>query len=114
MNNRRTAARHPASIQLNISDLFRYGENGIHGLDTSVEVENISHSGLCFMTECILPVGYYFKAAIQFPGDSHPPVLTTLKIVRVDMIDRIHYLYGCEFIDLPEEVYRTIDACFSN
>lgn len=112
MYERRTCTRHPVSIMLSISDLFKQEHEGIHDLDTPIMLEDVSHSGLCFISECILPVDYYFNAKVTLEGSDVPPVFTTVRIVRTEIIDRTHYRYGCEFTNLSRELAQTIDDYF--
>ncbi len=102
---RRDSVRFPVSIRLSVSDLYRQDYSGIHNLDTPIEVENISKSGLCFVTEGIFPIGYYFDAALAFDGNEQKnAIFTTVKIVRSTAIDPTHYRYGCHFTTTPEHI----------
>lgn len=101
--------RQSVSIKLSISDLFRHDQNGIHGLDAQVKVEDISHSGLSFISECILPAGYYFNAALTIAQGSIETVFTTVKIVHVEIVDCSHYRYHSVFTDLPEDLAAIIN-----
>lgn len=102
MLDRRKEERRLASIQLSISDLFRQDNAVICDLDTPGIVNDISHSGLSFVSECVLPLDYFFNATITPEEPNSPPISATLKIVRVDIIDRTHYRYGCIFLDPPD------------
>lgn len=104
MKERRRTARYPVSIKLSICDLYRQDYSGIHGLETPIEVENISQNGLCFVTEGVLPIGYYFDATLAYQqpetleeNADKPPVFTTVKILYSKPLDHNHYRYGCEF-----------------
>lgn len=110
MLDRRKENRHPVSIQLFISDLFRKDQRGIHDLETPVKVEDISNSGLCFLSECVLPVDYYFNAKVVLAKHSISPIFTTVKIIHAEVVDRRHYRYGCEFTNLPKNLGAIIDA----
>lgn len=110
MDERRRHFRYPVTIQLNISDLFRKGFDGIHDLESPIEVADISCSGLCFVSECILPVGYYLNACVQIEPYSTPPAFTGIKILRVEFVNRTLYRYGCEFTNLPDDLLSIIDT----
>ena len=104
MKERRRNVRYPVSIKLSICDLYKQDYSGVHDLDTPIEVENISKGGLCFVTEGVFPVGYYFNAALAYrqpdasdDADENPMIFTTVKILNSRPLDHNHYRYGCEF-----------------
>ncbi len=104
MRERRRNVRYPVSIKLSICDLYKQNYSGVHELETPIEVENISISGLSFVTEGVLPVGYYFNASLAYeqPGapdsaNPNPLIFTTVKILYSKPLDHNHYRYGCEF-----------------
>ena len=102
---KRRSTRYPVSIKLSISDLYRQDNSGIHDLDTPIVVENISQGGLCFITEGVFPIGYYFDATLALINDDEQSsIFTTVKIVRSYAIDHKHYRYGCEFTTTPENI----------
>ena len=111
MEDRRRDFRYPVSIQLNISDLFTGESDGIHGLASPVEVADISRGGLCFISECILPVGYYLNASIRLCPGSTPPAFSGIRILRAEVIDRTHYRYGCPFTTILEDPGEIITSC---
>ena len=101
MQEKRRSKRLSAHIKLSISDLFKQNNNGIHGLEAPIEVTDISRHGVAFMSECVLPLDYYFNASVTLNQDT-PPLFTVVKIVRCEVLDKEHYLYGCEFTHLAE------------
>lgn len=108
MCERRKNTRHQASIKLFISDLFRQEEYGIYNLNTPVKVDQISRGGLSFVSDCVLPVDYYFHADICSQNNPYSTISTTLKIVRSEITDRTHCRYGCKFIDLTDEQWELL------
>lgn len=109
MIERRKNMRYPVSIKLSIVELYQQDNTGIQNLDSPIVVENISLSGLCFSTECVLPIDYYFNASLAFDQTDVPLVFTTVKILWVDVIDRTHYRYGCEFTNLSDDMKTIIE-----
>lgn len=109
MHERRKDTRYPVSVRLSISDFFKQGHGGIHDLDTPITLEDVSHSGLCFISECILPVGYFFNARVILEDRNIPPIFTTIKIIHVEIINRTNYRYGCSFTNPTEGLDEMID-----
>lgn len=109
MTEKRQHRRIPVTLHLKISDL--YSENklplGIHDLDSPIEIVDISTGGVAFISECVLPVGYFFDADLKL-DNSTTDVFTVVKIVRSNAIDHTHYLYGCEFTTQPEDLMELV------
>lgn len=109
MNERRKAERHPVHISLSICDLYQQNQDGISGLDTPIAVENLSRGGLCFVSEGIFPLNYYFNAALNL-DENTKPIFTIVKIIRSEIAERDLYRYGCEFTNLPEDYANLLDT----
>ena len=108
MTEKRRSTRHPIYLHLSICDLYKQDMIGIHDLDSPIHLENISRGGLCFRSECVLPTDYYFNASLN-TTDSADPVLTVVKIIRSEIIDRDEYRYGCEFTEMTEPLVSLLD-----
>ncbi len=111
MEEKRRSKRFPVHIELCICDLFKQDTTGIHDLDSPIEVIDISRHGIGFISQCILPVGYYFNAKLDLYDESTPSVFTVVKIVRCESHDRHHYRYGCEFAKPAEDIYAVLEMC---
>lgn len=111
MEERRRSKRIPVHIDLCICDLFKQDTTGIHDLDSPIEVFDISRHGIGFISECILPVGYYFNAKVDLYDEQIPTAFTVVKIVRCEAVDNRHYRYGCEFAKPAENIYTILDLC---
>ncbi|RDU23918.1 PilZ domain-containing protein [Anaerosacchariphilus polymeriproducens] len=102
MIEKRRSQRLPVNIKLTISDLYNQNNQGIHNLSSPIEVINISKYGIGFISECILPIGFYFNAKLSI-DKSEQPVFTIVKIIHNSPINKSEYRYGAEFTDLTPE-----------
>lgn len=109
MNERRKAERHPVHISLSVCDLYQQNQAGISGLDTPIAVENLSRGGLCFVSEGVFPLNYYFNAVLSL-DESEKPIFTIVKIIRCEIAERDLYRYGCEFTNLPADYAQLLDT----
>lgn len=102
---RRRNPRVNVSLHLSISDLYRQNPAlaDLKDLDSPIQIIDISLSGIAFITECVLPIGYFFDAALDTPAHKNK-VFTGVKIIRSDTLDHTRYLYGCEFTHQPENL----------
>lgn len=100
MEEKKRCKRVPVEIQLRISDLFRQDNVEIKNIDAPITVKNISKTGIGFISEAVLPVGYYFNAKIQL-GDKNSCLYSVVQIVRADEREDIVF-YGCQFVGRAE------------
>ncbi|MBO5373810.1 MAG: PilZ domain-containing protein [Lachnospiraceae bacterium] len=108
---KRTHPRIPVSMQLSISEFYKKDNplSGVRNLNSPIQVIDISRAGLAFISECVLPIGYYFNANLG-PDELLPhEVFTVIRIVHCRAVDAEHYLYGCEFTTQPEDLTELID-----
>lgn len=108
MIEKRTDERLPIGIKLTVSNLYKEDSNTIMDLSMGVEVTDISSKGIGFISECVLPVGYYFIANIELAEDL-PQIITDVRIIRSAAVDREHYHYGCEFVAISPSVKNMLD-----
>jgi hypothetical protein len=99
MEERRKHNRLPLKLELNISSLFKQDYEMIPNINESIEVCNISKSGIGFTCAHELPLNYYFDAKIQLTPDKY--FYAVLKIVRSEKSEE-GYSVGCEFIGLSD------------
>lgn len=109
MIEKRRSTRIPVQIHLSITDIYKQDNSGIHNLSAPIEVTDISVHGLGLITECILPLNYYFNASLIL--DEIPsPIQTIVKIIRMDVLDKDLYRYGCEFSGLSHKAQEALAA----
>lgn len=108
MEEKRAGERLPIGIKLSVSNLYKEDSNTIMDLDLNVEVTDISSKGIGFVSECVLPVGYFFIANIELATDL-PQIITDVRIIRSNAIDRTKYHYGCEFVAISPSVGKMLD-----
>ena len=83
MVERRRNPRIPITLHLSICDLYRENESltGLHNLNSPIRLTDISLSGIAFVSECVLPVGYFFNATLDTPNHEDK-VFSLVKIIR--------------------------------
>ena len=108
MEDRRRSPRLPVNMQLSISDLFTQNKISIQNLDSPIEVIDISALGIGFVSECVLPLNYYFNTRLEL-GDDGPSIISVVKIIRCEAVDRTHYHYGCQFTNPTKEFSNIIE-----
>ena len=65
---RRKYKRLPIELKLEVDEVFKQDNIVIKNLNASVSVFDISRSGIGFLSEASLPLGYYFRGRINL-GD---------------------------------------------
>ena len=108
MEEKRRARRMPIKLSLEISDLYKQDYVHVININAPIEVLNISKTGICFSSESILPVGYYFNANINL-GEKET-LRSVIKIIRSQPIDENLTMYGCEFVGMAEILSFIFDA----
>lgn len=108
MDEKRANKRLEIGIELSISDLYKENTNTIMDIDSPIEVTDISADGIGFISECILPIGYYFIANIELAREL-PQIITDVRILRSSAIDKTRYQYGCEFVSVSPRVKKMLE-----
>ena len=106
MEERRKSKRLPLKLELKISSLFKQEYELITDINESISVKDISKTGVGFISQHELPVGYYFDAKVQLTPDKY--FYAVLKILRVDKVDE-GYSVGCEFVGLADILSMRVD-----
>lgn len=97
---KRRHKRIKADLQLNVSSLFKQNNVLISNIDSPIDVINISKSGIGFEARSILPLDFYFNAALRL-GQEEDVLYCVVKIIRCQPIpDSDMFSYGCEFIGM--------------
>ena len=99
MKEHRHSKRVKVHLTLEVSSVFKQ-DNIKMDLNTPIEVNNISRTGIGFDTESELPLDYYFNAIIDF-GEPDEAIYAVVKIVRRRYLEDGRFNYGCEFVGLP-------------
>lgn len=98
MNDKRRSKRVKITLDLMVSSLFGQDNNKI-SIDSPIEVKDISKHGMGFVSKSILPLNYYFNAALNL-GTVDSTLYCVVKIIRCEPIDDDEYSYGCEFVGM--------------
>ncbi len=99
MKEQRRAKRTPIRINLEVSSVFKQGNVRVRYMHATIEICNISRNGIGFVTESILPIGYYFGAKLNFL-ETGKSLKCVAHIVRQSKEEDKKYFYGCEFVGL--------------
>lgn len=95
---KRRHKRVKVTLELFVSDIFDQDSDNLK-IDSPIEVKDVSRSGLGFITKCLLPMNYFFNAALAFEGlDSI--LQCVVKIIRCEALEDDEYSYGCEFVGM--------------
>ena len=93
---KRRFKRMKADLSLNVSSLFKQDNMEIKNLDSPIKVINISEGGIAFESKSMLPINFYFNAALNLGSETD-----TLYSIRSQAIEGTdNYLYGCEFVGM--------------
>jgi len=106
MEDRRKHRRLPIKLEIDIDKLFKQDNEIIHDINESIEVINISKTGIGFLCKDDLPLDYYFNAKIEF--DKFRYFYCVLKILRKEPMEGVN-LFGCEFVGLAEFLSNKVD-----
>lgn len=98
MEERRRAKRMPVTLTLDIINLYKQDNILVTNLHAPIEVVNISKTGIGFISESILPLGYYFNANINLINQD--TLRCVVKIIRSQPMEENKTLYGCEFVGM--------------
>lgn len=91
----RKEKRWPASLELEISSLFKQDNVKVENINAPIEVFDVSKTGIGFRTASTLPIGYYFNARLVL-GDNGA-LNCVVRIIRQQK-DGSDYIYGCEIV----------------
>lgn len=106
MEERRKNKRLPLKLELKISSLFKQDYELIPDMNESIEIKDISKSGIGFSCKHELPLNYYFDAKIQLTPEKY--FFAVLKIIRIEKAGEF-YTVGCEFVGLADILSMRLD-----
>lgn len=98
MVDKRRHKRVKVRLNLVVSNIFDQNADMIK-IDSPIEVKDVSRSGIGFITKSILPMNYYFNAALTF-DDEDSILYSVVKIIRCEALEDDEYSYGCEFVGM--------------
>lgn len=99
MLEKRRSKRMKAELNLRISSLFKQDNVLVRDINAPIKVVDISKGGIGFISQSMLPLGFYFNADIQL-GDDDASLYCVVKIIRREDCEDGSNLYGCEMIGL--------------
>lgn len=108
MEERRRTKRMPFGMSLEITKLYKQDNVLVENLSAPIEIVNISKTGLGFITESVLPLGYYFNANINLLN-SEDILRCVIKIIRNQLLDDGRTMYGCEFVGMADVLSYIFD-----
>lgn len=98
MQDKRRSKRIKVTLNLMVSSLFAQDNDKI-AIDSPIAVTDVSKFGIGFLSKSILPLNYYFNAALNL-GDDDSTLYCVVKIIRCEPLEDDEYSYGCEFIGM--------------
>lgn len=106
-NERRRYKRLPIELSLEVDEIFKQDNVIVKDIKASITVCDISRSGIGFVSEANLPIGYYFRGNIYFGNGDFFRVV--IKIVRTGLVEGNQKLYGAEFVGLAPFLADKVD-----
>ena len=98
MLDRRQNKRVRVTLDLMVSSLFIQDNDKI-SIDSPIIVKDVSRTGIGFVSKSILPMNYYFNAALNL-GEVDSTLYSVVKIIRCEALEDDEYSYGCEFVGM--------------
>lgn len=104
---RRRYKRLPIELNLEVDEIFKQDNIVVRNIGASILVYDISKSGIGFVSEANLPVGYYFRGTITFSNGDFFRVV--IRIVRTQKSEGNLKVYGAEFVGLAPFLADKVD-----
>lgn len=108
----RRSKRIPVKMELEVSSVFKQNNVHVSNLNAPIEVINVSKNGIGFVSNSVLPIGYYFNSRLEFKNENDS-LNCVVQIVRRKKTDDGKTLYGCEFVGMSpvfDYVFEDIEA----
>lgn len=106
MSEKRRAKRLPVDITLRVETLFKQDHVKLEEVNETIEVTNISKTGIGFSSKTEMPLDFYFNVKITI--DAEKFFYSVVKIIRKDFVED-HWHIGCEFVGLADVLSGCID-----
>ena len=100
MQERRRAKRLPTTLSLEILNLYKQDNVLVNNLHAPIEVINISQTGIGFLSESVLPIGYYFNANINLGNEDTLHCVVQIVRSQPDEDNKNKNVYGCIFVGM--------------
>lgn len=117
MIEQRKSKRVPITMNLEVSAVFKQDNVRVNNINAPIEVVNISKSGIGFVSESILPIGFYFNSRLTFREKEQDKSLNcVVQIIRQDELADGKYRYGCEFVGMAsvfDYLFDEIEQAYS-
>lgn len=110
MYEKRRSKRMKANLQLNVSNLFKQDNVSVGALAAPITVVNVSKHGIGFMSSDIIPLDFYFNAALNLGGNEDDVLYCVVRIIRCVPSENNEFMYGCEFVGMAP----VLDYIFEN
>lgn len=104
---RRKYKRLPFELHLEVDELFKQDYLVVKDFNASVTVFDISRSGIGFLSEASLPLGYYFRGRMDLGEKDFFYVV--IRIVRIHVTESQRKVYGAEFVGLAPFLADKVD-----
>lgn len=104
---RRSYKRLPIQLTIEVNEVFKQDHVQINNVGATIEVCDISKSGIGFYSEGVLPVDYYFQGCIELGDEEY--FRAVIQIIRQQEISNNFYFYGAEFIGLAPFLASKVD-----
>ncbi len=104
---RRRYKRLPIELRLDVDEVFKQDNVTIKNIGASISVFDISKSGIGFISEADLPIGYYFRGTIDFGNGDFFRVV--IQIIRMTAVDAKRRNFGAEFVGLAPFLADKVD-----
>lgn len=104
---RRKYKRLAIELSLEVDEVFKQDYVVIKDLNATISVFDISRSGIGFISEAELPLGYYFRGRINLGDNDFFHVV--IQIIRAHITQEQQKVYGAEFVGLAPFLADKVD-----
>lgn len=95
----RRSRRIPVTMYLEVSSVFKQDNVKVDNINAPIQILDVSKNGIGFISESILPVGFYFNCRLTFQ-EQDKCLNCVVQIVRQKPRTDGKYIYGCEFVGM--------------
>lgn len=107
VKDRRMYKRLPIDLCLEVDEIFKQDHVIIKDIKAHIWVCDISKSGIGFISEADLPIGYYFRGTINLRNGDFFRVV--IQIIRSSALDDKRTRYGATFVGLAPFLAAKVD-----